>query len=163
MSVILGIDPGSQLTGYGVIKASNNQLSYITSGCINSKKGSMPQRLAKISLACQELVRTYRPDVMSIEKSFMAKNPNVAIVLGQARGVAIAAIATHNIPVFEYAPRLIKKAVVGTGNADKHQVQHMVSLLLGLQQAPQIDAADALAIAICHTHHLQTHTLSIKK
>jgi crossover junction endodeoxyribonuclease RuvC len=156
MSVILGIDPGSQITGYGVIQKHANSLSYLASGCINAKQGDMGQRLAKIFIACNQLIEQYKPDIMAIEKAFMAKNPNVAIVLGQARGVAMVAASSQNIPVFEYAPRLIKKAVVGNGAAIKSQVQHMVSVLLGLSKVPPTDAADALAVAICHSHYLQS-------
>jgi crossover junction endodeoxyribonuclease RuvC len=150
MSVILGIDPGSRITGYGIIDVQDNELTYLDSGCIRIKGTAMPERLAQIYHCVRELVTQYQPDEAAIEEVFMHMNAGGALKLGQARGGAITAIVQDDIPVGEYSARQIKKAVVGTGAADKAQVQHMVTALLKLSSTPQSDAADALAVAICH-------------
>lgn len=162
MAVILGIDPGSRITGYGVIRIEGARLSYLGSGCIRAAslskstqaegEPSMAERLNIIFNGVQELLTQFQPDEFAIEQVFMAKNPNSALKLGQARGVAMVAAAQHNLAVAEYSARQIKQAVVGTGAADKSQVQHMVMQLLKLPGRPQEDAADALAAAICHAH-----------
>lgn len=159
MAIILGIDPGSRLTGYGVIRQSGKQLTYLGSGCINvmrSLKGeaepTLADKLKVIHDGVAELIAQFQPTEFAIEQVFMARNPDSALKLGQARGAAIVAAATAGLPVAEYAARLVKQAVVGTGAADKAQVQHMVMAMLKLQHKPQADAADALAVAICHAH-----------
>ena len=150
--IILGIDPGSRLTGFGVIRRIGQKTEYIVSGCIRTGDGEMPGRLRKIFEGVTELINTYQPQEFAIEQVFMGKNADSALKLGQARGVAILAATLHDLPVAEYAPRSVKQAVVGKGSADKEQVQHMVQYLLKLPGKPQADAADALAIAICHAH-----------
>lgn len=154
---ILGIDPGSTITGYAVIDFNGRQTHYVDSGCIRLGKEAMPTRLMMIHQGIQELIATYQPREFAIEQIFMHANPNSALKLGQARGVALTVAALHGLPIGEYAPKAIKNAVVGTGGAGKEQVQHMVKVILGLEGKIQSDAADALAIALTHAHHLQTH------
>ncbi len=154
---ILGIDPGSTITGYGIIDFNGRKTTYVDSGCIRLGKDAMPIRLMKIHQGIQELISTYRPREFAIEQIFMHANPNSALKLGQARGVALAVAALHGLPIGEYAPKAIKNAVVGTGGAKKEQVQHMVKIILGLEGKVQSDAGDALAIALTHAHHLQTY------
>ncbi|EUD09389.1 crossover junction endodeoxyribonuclease RuvC [Providencia alcalifaciens] len=155
MAIILGIDPGSRITGYGVIRQQGRQLLYLGSGCIRTQVDDLPSRLQRIYAGVSEIITQYQPDGLSIEQVFMAKNADSALKLGQARGVAIVAAANQNIPVFEYAARQVKQTVVGTGSAEKSQVQHMVKSILKLSASPQADAADALAIAITHCHFNQ--------
>jgi len=152
---ILGIDPGSRITGFGVIQVlRNGQLSYVASGCVRIPKGSpLASRLKTVYDGVAEIIRTYQPTVLAIEKVFMAANADSALKLGQARGAAILAGTNHSLPVAEYTALQIKRAAVGKGHAEKTQVQHMVRALLNLPAAPQADAADALACAICHAHH----------
>ena len=150
--LILGIDPGSRRTGYGIVECRGNKVHYVASGCINVARFDTPERLKQIYQGLTELIQTYRPDEAAIEQVFMAKNAQSALTLGQARGVAIAAAVNFELPVHEYAARQVKQAVVGTGKASKAQVQHMVSVLLELSGQPQADAADALAIALCHVN-----------
>lgn len=151
--LILGIDPGSRITGYGVINWAGQRIEYVASGCIRIKGDHLPDRLDQVYQGVTQIIEQYCPQEMAIEQVFMARNADSALKLGQARGVAIVAGTQHQLPVSEYAARAVKQAVVGTGAADKSQVQHMVSKLLKLPGLPQADAADALAIAICHAHH----------
>ncbi len=155
MAIILGIDPGSRVTGYGVIRQHGRHLLYIGSGCIRTQVDDLPSRLGKIYAGVSEIITQYQPDCFAIEQVFMAKNADSALKLGQARGVAILAAVNNNLPVFEYAARQVKQTVTGTGAAEKAQVQHMVRSILKLSAAPQADAADALAIAITHCHFNQ--------
>lgn len=150
--VVLGIDPGSRRTGYGVIEVTKSQPRYIASGCINVAKLPIPERLGEIYRGVCEVISTYQPDVLAIEEVFVSKNAKSALLLGQARGVAIAAGVGQGLDVSEYAARLVKQSIVGTGRASKEQVQHMVTVLLKLAGQPQEDAADALAIALCHVN-----------
>ncbi|MCC5791028.1 MAG: crossover junction endodeoxyribonuclease RuvC [Legionellaceae bacterium] len=152
MSIILGIDPGSRITGYGIIREERQQLYYLDSGCIRTGDGDLSERLLAIFNGMCTLLETYHPDEVAIEQVFMHQNPNAALKLGHARGVAMVAAASHRLAVSEYSPREIKQTVVGYGAAEKEQVKHMVVQLLALNQVPQADAADALAIAICHSH-----------
>jgi len=152
MSLILGIDPGSRTTGYGLLSSHRGRLSYVASGCIRTGEGALSERLLVIFQAVSQLIQQYRPEQFAIEEVFMAKNPSSALKLGQARGAAIVAAANAGLGVNEYSARKVKQAVVGKGGADKSQVQLMVMQLLKLDSAPQSDAADALAIAICHAH-----------
>jgi crossover junction endodeoxyribonuclease RuvC len=147
---ILGIDPGSRFTGFGVIESDGRQARYVTSGCIRVSGESWAERLGVIFAGVSELVSLHRPDEMAIEKVFMHRNADSALKLGQARGAAICAVVSREVPVHEYTPAEIKQSVVGKGNAAKAQVQHMVRVLLNLPGDPQADAADALAIALCH-------------
>ncbi|WP_028294198.1 crossover junction endodeoxyribonuclease RuvC [Oceanobacter kriegii] len=150
MSIILGIDPGSRLTGFGVIRVIGQKTEYLTSGCIRCGEGEIPDRLNIIHSSISSLIDQVQPDQYAIERAFMGKNADSALKLGQARGVALLVAAQKGLPVFEYAPRAIKQAVTGMGGADKSQIQHMVQSLLKLPGKPQADAADALAIALCH-------------
>ncbi|MDP2827803.1 MAG: crossover junction endodeoxyribonuclease RuvC [Sulfuricellaceae bacterium] len=149
---ILGIDPGLRVTGFGVIAKDGNQLSYVASGCIKTSDGELPQRLKTILDSVGEVINTYQPDQAAIEKVFVNVNPQSTLLLGQARGAAICALVSHDLPVAEYTALQVKQAVVGNGHADKQQVQEMVRRLLKLEGTPQADAADALACAICHAH-----------
>ena len=150
--IILGIDPGSRTTGYGVINVVGAKNEYVASGCIRIKGDELPDRLNQVFDGVNEVIRQFCPQEMAIEQVFMARNADSALKLGQARGVAIVAATQQGLPVFEYSARSVKQAVVGKGAADKVQVQHMVSHILKLPGLPQADAADALAIALCHAH-----------
>ena len=147
---VLGIDPGSRRTGYGVVDWQRGALRYVASGCVATADGAFAGRLAEIYRGVGGVIATHAPDEFAIEEVFVARNPAAALKLGQARGVAIAAAVGTGLAVREYASRTIKLAVVGTGRAEKEQVQYMVRALLGLDAAPSPDAADALAVAICH-------------
>ncbi len=155
---ILGIDPGSRVTGYGLIEVSGRAVKYIDSGCIRTGGGALPSRLKTIHLGVREIIQHYKPQEMAVEQVFMAKNADSALKLGQARAAAICAVFDDDIEVFEYAARQIKQALVGKGSADKTQVQHMVKVLLKLKGTPQMDASDALGVALCHLHSQQTAT-----
>ena len=155
MTRIIGIDPGSRLTGYGVVETGSTGPGYLASGCIRTTTtGAFPERLGEIYQGVSALIEEHAPDALAIEEVFLARNPASALKLGQARGAAIAAAVAHGLPVHEYAARTIKRQLVGTGRATKAQVLHMVRVLLALPAAPQADAADALAIAICHVNTL---------
>ncbi len=149
---ILGIDPGSRLTGFGILDFDGDRATYVASGTVKSLDGSFPDRLRRIFESVGEIVAEYRPDIVAIETVFMARNAGSALKLGQARSAALCATFAFDVDVFEYAPREIKQAVVGTGAASKEQVQHMVVSLLQLSATPSADASDALAAAICHGH-----------
>jgi len=149
---VIGIDPGSRKTGYGIIEISNSGIAYVASGNISVADQVFPRRLGVIYSEILELIVAYGVREMSIEEVFVAKNPNSALKLGQARGVAIAAGVAKDLEIFEYAARQVKKAIVGKGGASKSQIQHMVRVLLNLPGAPQADAADGLALALCHAH-----------
>jgi crossover junction endodeoxyribonuclease RuvC len=156
MALILGIDPGSRVAGYGVIQATGNKLQYVASGCIRvDTSKDLAYRLKQILESVTKLIDAYGPEEFAIEQVFMGKNVDSALKLGQARGVAIVAAAMKDIPVFEYAARSVKQAVTGKGSADKAQMQKMVQTLLKLPGCPQEDAADALGIAICHANSTQ--------
>ncbi len=152
--IILGIDPGSRITGYGFIKNHPNKMEYIASGFIRVKGETFPQRLGNIFQQLTELIQLHQPQQMSIENVFMHKNADSALKLGQARGAAICAGYHAGLEVSEYAAREVKLAIVGKGAAQKEQVKHMVIRLLSLKQDLQIDESDALAIAMCHAQHL---------
>lgn len=150
--IILGIDPGSRITGYGLINTVGAKNEYVASGCIRIKGDDLSERLNQVFEGVSEVIRLYSPQQMAIEQVFMARNADSALKLGQARGVAIVAGTQQGLPIHEYAARAVKQAVVGKGSADKVQVQHMVAHILKLPGLPQADAADALAIALCHAH-----------
>lgn len=152
MALILGIDPGSRKTGFGIIELVGGRASYITSGVIRIPELDLPQRLKVIFDSITQISSQYTLDEVAVEQVFMAKNASSALKLGQARGAAITAAVVLGLPVFEYEARKIKQSVVGNGGADKLQVQHMVKTLLRLPAAPQEDAADALAVALCHAN-----------
>ncbi len=152
---VLGIDPGSQTLGWGIVEGSGLKYQGVAYGTIKSSpRDAFSKRLLNIYRGIEEVIERFEPDVLSIEEAFYAKNVKVALKLGQVRGVVILLGEKSGLEVVEYSPRLIKKTVVGYGNAEKHQVQEMVRLLLKLRKNPEPhDAADALAIAICHFHH----------
>lgn len=163
MKVLLGIDPGSRITGYGLIQVKGDQLDYLDSGCIRMSTVAMPVRLGEIFASVVTLIDRYQPVELAIEQVFLARNADSALKLGQARGAAIVAAVSRGLPVAEYSARQIKQAVVGKGAADKQQVQHMVKELLRLERAPASDAADALAAAICHAHSFRASALLIEQ
>lgn len=150
---ILGIDPGTSLTGYGIIDVEGNRLRHIDSGVISTKsKDPLPIRLQTIYDGLREILDQYLPACVAVEQVFMAKNPRAALTLGHSRGVALLAGIHSDLPVSEYSALQVKSAVVGYGRADKQQVQHMVKALLNLPEVAQEDASDALAVAICHAN-----------
>ncbi|WP_026180057.1 crossover junction endodeoxyribonuclease RuvC [Hahella ganghwensis] len=153
---VLGIDPGSRFTGYGVVEWQGSQPIYVASGCIRVTGDDLAAKLRCIYHGVSQIVDMYRPTETAIEQVFMARNADSALKLGQARGAAILAMANKELPVAEYAAKKVKQSVVGKGNAEKWQVQHMVQSLLQLSAKPQADAADALAIALCHLHTQQS-------
>jgi len=150
---ILGIDPGSRATGYGVIIKKANCIYYVTCGVIRlGDKYAFSDRLKIIFDSLCEVIATHKPVVAAVEDVFVAANPRTALKLGHARGVAVMAALHNGLKVYDYTPRLVKQAVVGYGNADKYQVQQMVRVLLQLSAPPSADAADALAVALCHAN-----------
>ena len=149
---IIGLDPGSRITGIGII--DGDRLVHAES--LRLGDGPMPIRLGLIFQRVQALVAEFRPEIAAVETVFMSRNPQAAIKLGQARGAAVCALVQAGLDVHEYAPRAIKQAIVGRGGAAKEQVQHMIRILLKLDRAPGEDAADALAVALCHLHTAQT-------
>ena len=153
---ILGIDPGSRFTGFGIIEVNGDRVTPVHHGVIKAGTGEFPQRLGIIFSGIKELIGEYAPDEMAIETVFVSKNAGSALKLGQARGAAVCAAISLGLPVAEYSPRSVKQAVVGRGSADKVQVQHMITVLLRLKERPPEDAADALAVALCHHHTQQT-------
>jgi crossover junction endodeoxyribonuclease RuvC len=161
MRRILGIDPGSRITGYGVIESDGRKSVHIASGCIRMQQTEMPQRLGEIYRGVSQVIADYAPTEMAVEEVFVAKNPSSALKLGHARGAAVCAGVMAGLPIAEYTPRMIKQTVVGTGAADKEQVQHMIKLILQLKEKLNADQADALAVAISHAHSNST-MLNIK-
>ncbi|KLT72295.1 crossover junction endodeoxyribonuclease RuvC [Neisseria arctica] len=156
---ILGIDPGSRVTGFGVIDVYGREHQYVASGCIKTPPAApLPERIAVITRHLNEVVRLYRPVQAAVEQVFVNVNPAATLMLGQARGAALAALVMHDLPVFEYTALQVKQAVVGKGKAAKEQVQHMVVQMLALSGTPQSDAADGLAVAL--THALRNHSLA---
>jgi crossover junction endodeoxyribonuclease RuvC len=150
---ILGVDPGLRLTGFGVIeRGAGGRLSYVASGVIRVPDGELPVRLAAIFTQLAQVVAEYRPQAAAVERVFVNINPHSTLLLGQARGAALCAVATAGVPVAEYTALQIKQAVAGYGRASKEQVQAMVVRLLALPGTPSRDAADALACAACHAH-----------
>ncbi len=150
MTRILGIDPGSRITGFGLVELSGQECRYLASGCLRLQAESFPLRLAEIFRGIARVIDEYAPDEFAIEQVFVQRNVASALKLGQARGAAICAGVQGGLEVSEYAPTEIKQAVVGQGRASKQQVQQMIGLRLGLPGLPQADAADALAVALCH-------------
>lgn len=151
--IILGIDPGSRITGYGVIRKEGNRLIHVDNGAIFTENAvDFPGRLKRIFEGLSEVIEKYTPDAVAIEDMFFANNVQSALKLGQARGAAIVAGVSAGLPVFEYTALQVKQSVVGHGKAAKEQVQHMVKVLLALPETAQADASDALAVAICHAN-----------
>lgn len=150
---ILGIDPGSRITGYGVISKEGNRLIHLDNGAIFTDTATdFPGRLKMIFDGVTEIIEKYSPDAVAVEDIFFANNMQSALKLGQARGAAIVACVNRSLPVFEYTALQVKQSVVGHGKAAKEQVQHMVKVLLSLPETAQADASDALAVAICHAN-----------
>lgn len=154
--LILGIDPGTAIMGYGLIKKRGQQLSPVTYSCWRTPSDMpMAQRLKVLYESLEDLLHKYSPDVMAVEELFFNRNTTTALSVGQARGVVLLGAARNNIEVFEYTPLQVKQAVVGYGRADKQQIQFMVKALLSLKESPKPDdTADALAVAICHAHSM---------
>ena len=152
MRRILGIDPGLRVTGFGILVEERGKLVYVMSGCIKASGDSLPTRLGIIARDIAHVIAEERPTEVAIERVFVNMNPNTTLLLGQARGAAIAAAVLAGLPVHEYTAGQVKQAVVGRGRAQKPQVQEMVRRLLHLTGVPSPDAADALACAICHAH-----------
>jgi len=148
----MGIDPGSVITGYGIIESNGARSVYVAHGHIRVKGDNFAQRLGHIHSALADIIDEYQPAQVAIEQVFVSNNAMSALKLGQARGAAITAVVSRDIPVSEYAARSVKQVVTGSGRSDKNQVQVMVKSLLGLNRPVQVDAADGLAIAICHAH-----------
>jgi crossover junction endodeoxyribonuclease RuvC len=159
--IILGLDPGLGTTGWGVIAASGNRLSHIANGQIKTDpKQTLAERLVALDRALEDILLEYKPDAAAVEEVFVNSNPQSTLKLGQARGVILLGAAKSGIKVGEYAARLVKKAIVGVGNADKNQIHAMVSRLLPGVKIFGADSADALAVAITHAHHLASSVRS---
>lgn len=152
---ILGIDPGSRITGYGLVESDGIRSRYVASGCIRTESTEFPQRLGEIFRGIERLVQEYHPSEVAVEQVFVAKNAASALKLGQARGAAICAAVAAGLPIAEYTPRTVKLSVVGNGGAEKEQVAQMVKILLKLDQGLAADEADALAIALSHAHTIR--------
>ena len=160
MQTVIGIDPGSRTTGYGLIAYKGTDLRYIASGCIKTQQKSFFERLRDIYDGVDLVLSEYTADVCAVEGVFMADNPNSALKLGQARGAALAAVLSREVTIVEHSARQVKKVLVGTGKATKQQVQYMVKNLLRIDGTMSTDASDALAIAICHVYSMKTDTKS---
>ncbi|MEJ2214235.1 MAG: crossover junction endodeoxyribonuclease RuvC [Gammaproteobacteria bacterium] len=163
---ILGIDPGSRITGYAVIEGDGVRHMHVTHGFIKTREESFPARLGEIFTGIACVIEEFAPDEVAIEDVFVSKNASSALKLGQARGAAICAAVQAGCSVFEYTPRAVKQSIFGNGSAEKQQVQHMVKIMLNLKEKIQMDASDALGIALTHAHirstnlRLQTGTRS---
>lgn len=156
MERILGIDPGSRVTGYGVVDVHGGQLGFVACGTVRTnQKFPFAHRLNEIFEGVNEVIRIHDPGVAAVEDVFLASNPRSALKLGHARGAAVVAAMQNGLAVHDYSPRAVKQAVVGYGQAEKGQVQHMVRVILGLSGDPSADAADALAVAICHANQFR--------
>jgi crossover junction endodeoxyribonuclease RuvC len=155
---VLGIDPGSQIMGIGILDSKGNEARHVFSESLRLPKGDLAPRLAKIFQRLDELIAEYKPDIMALEKVFLAKNPQAALTLGHARGAAMLAGVNSGLDIAEYSATQIKKTFVGRGRGDKGQVQHMIRIVLSLRFTPEVDASDALACALCHVH--QRHAQS---
>ena len=154
MQRILGIDPGSRRTGYGIIDSIPGKVGFVSCGIIKTTTGyPLANRLNEIFEGINEVIQLHDPEVAAVEEVFMSSNANSALKLGQARGAAVVAAMQNGLGVHDYSAKKVKRAVVGYGQAEKGQVQHMIRMLLGLSKAPSEDAADALAVAICHANH----------
>lgn len=152
MKLILGIDPGSVVTGYGVIRTDGVRDFHVANGSIRIKGANLPEKLGHVIREVGAIIDQWQPAEVGVEEVFVSKNPMSALKLGQARGAAICAAVERDLPVFEYTPRSIKQAIAGYGAADKNQMQNMIAMLLSLQDMPGPDAADGLAVALCHAH-----------
>lgn len=151
---LLGVDPGLRFTGWGVVDVDGNRLRHVANGVIKSGTGELAERLKRLHLGLQDVVATHSPDGAAVEETFVNRDGQSTLKLGQARGVALLVPALAGIPVSEYAANAVKKSVVGYGHADKTQIGHMIGVLLPGATVDSPDAADALAVAICHAHHM---------
>ncbi len=149
---VLGVDPGSRLTGWGIVDSDGRKSAHVASGVLKVGTGEVAPRLRKIFVGLSDIIAEWDPAEVAIERVFLARNPDSALKLGQARGAAICAATVGGLSLSEYSAKEVKLATVGTGSAGKEQVQHMVKLLLKLAAIPQEDEADALAVALCHAH-----------
>lgn len=157
---IIGLDPGLRHTGWAIIDVQGNRLTPIAGGTINTKtKDTMANRLKTLHDELYHVIEQWKPDMASVEETFVNKNPKSTLKLGMARGVVMVAPALQDIPVYEYSANMVKKSVVGTGHASKEQIQMMVKMLLPKADLDTADTADAYAIAICHTHHHQSNII----
>ena len=153
---IIGIDPGSRITGYGVVLSARGQLEFVTCGVVKTTPDmTFAHRLNQIFDGINEVIQIHQPTVAAVEDIFLATNPRSALKLGQARGAAVVAAMQNGLEGYDYSPKLVKQGVAGYGQAAKEQVQHMVRVLLGLNGSPSSDAADALAVAICHANQFR--------
>lgn len=159
--IILGIDPGVAIVGYGLIKARANKLKLIDYGCVLTEaKKQHAQRLAEISEQFKKIIKDYQPNILAIEELFFCKNTKTALKVGEARGIILAQAMQANLPIYEYTPLQVKQAMTGYGRADKNQIQQMVKIILGLKQIPKPDdAADAVAVAITCAHSITKNKL----
>lgn len=156
MERVIGIDPGSRVTGYGVVDVSPGKLQFVACGTVRTnQKYPFAHRLNEIFDGINEVIQLHDPAVAAVEDVFLASNPRSALKLGHARGAAVVAAMQNGLTVHDYSPRAVKQAVVGYGQAEKSQVQHMVRILLDLSGTPSADAADALAVAICHANQFR--------
>jgi crossover junction endodeoxyribonuclease RuvC len=163
MTVILGVDPGLQRTGWGVIRATGNQLSFIDCGTIRSDADAcLAERLKQLHDGLAAAIHKHLPNESAVEETFVNVSGSSTLKLGQARGALLLTLSLNRLPVYEYSANMVKKSVVGAGHADKKQVSMMVKMLLPASNAKQADAADALAVAICHAHHRTMHILTAK-
>lgn len=156
---ILGLDPGSRHTGFGILECRGGDAAYLACGAISTTADHFADRLQQIFQRVRALVEEYQPTEIAVERVFVSKNPDSALKLGQARGAALCGAFSSTVEVFEYSPREVKMAIVGSGAADKQQVQHMVKALLKIEARIALDASDALAIALCHVHGRQVRAL----
>lgn len=156
---LLGVDPGLRLTGWGVVDMDGNRLRHVANGVIKSGTGELAQRLVRLHHGLQAVIAEYGPESAAVEETFVNRDGQATLKLGQARGIALLVPALAGIPVAEYAANSVKKSVVGYGHADKNQIGHMIGVLLPGALVESADAADALAIAICHAHHMGAQAL----
>lgn len=159
---VIGIDPGLRNMGWGVIDVNGSRLSHVANGTCKSEGAELAARLLSLHAQLSEVFETYRPDVAAVEQTFVNKDGVATLKLGQARGISLLVPAQFGLEVGEYAPNKVKKSVVGVGHADKAQVAHMIGILLPRVEIAGTDAADALAIAICHSHHAPMRTTAIR-
>ena len=154
MQRIIGIDPGSRITGYGIVEAGHGKVTFVSCGVIKTTtRFPLANRLNEIFEGINEVIQLHDPEVAAVEEIFMSTNANSALKLGQARGAAVVAAMQNGLGVYDYSAKKVKRTVVGYGQAEKGQVQHMIRILLGLSASPSEDAADALAVAICHANY----------
>ena len=161
MTVILGVDPGLQRTGWGIITVKSNTLSFVACGTVTTDNElPMAERIKQLNAGLNKAIELYKPVESAVEETFVNVSGSSTLKLGQARGGILLTLSLHHLPVYEYSANMVKKSVVGAGHADKKQVSMMVKMLLPTSNVKQADAADALAVAICHAHHRNMHHIS---